>query len=43
MGYNAFRGMVRPEFKIINESYGKAMEELGITDSIHPELINLLE
>lgn len=43
MGYNAFRGMVRPEFKIINESYGKAMEELGITDSIHPELIHLLE
>jgi predicted regulator of Ras-like GTPase activity (Roadblock/LC7/MglB family) len=43
MGYNAFKGMVRSEFRIINESYGVAMEELGIKRNMHPELINLLE
>ncbi len=41
MGYGAFRGIVRNEFKTINNSYGKAMNELGIKDKIHPELINL--
>jgi predicted regulator of Ras-like GTPase activity (Roadblock/LC7/MglB family) len=41
MGYGAFRGIVRTEFKIINRSYGKAMGELGIKDKIHPELVNL--
>lgn len=43
MGYGAFRGMVRREFQVITNSYGDAMEELGIKDKIHPELINLLE
>ena len=38
MGYGAFRGIVRAEFKIINVSYGKIMEELGIKDKIHPQL-----
>ena len=43
MGYGAFRGIVRNEFKTINDSYGKAMNELGIKDKIHPELINLFK
>ena len=43
MGYNAFRGMVRPEFKVISESYGNAMDELGIKENMHPELISLFE
>ncbi|SCG86136.1 roadblock/LC7 domain-containing protein [Methanobacterium congolense] len=43
MGYGAFRGMVRKEFQVITNSYGDAMEELGIKDKIHPELINLIE
>jgi predicted regulator of Ras-like GTPase activity (Roadblock/LC7/MglB family) len=43
MGYNAFRGMVRPEFKIITESYGDAMAELGIKENMHPELVSLFE
>ena len=30
MGYGAFRGMVRPEFKIINDSYGTVMENLEL-------------
>ncbi|MEN4017272.1 MAG: roadblock/LC7 domain-containing protein [Methanobacterium sp.] len=42
MGFDAFRGMVRGEFKIINRSYGKPLEELGIKDKIHHELIDLL-
>lgn len=41
MGYDAFRGIVRAEFKIINNSYGKPMDELGIKDKIHPELNDL--
>ena len=43
MGYGAFRGMVRPEFKIINDSYGPIMIKLGIKDKIHPELSELFE
>ena len=42
MGYDAFRGMIRPEFKKIYDSFGPAMEELGIKEKIHPELIKLL-
>ena len=42
MGYSAFRGMVRPEFKIIKESYGTIINELKIKDKIHPELLDLL-
>ncbi|HTX61016.1 MAG TPA: hypothetical protein VMC48_01800, partial [Methanobacterium sp.] len=38
MGYSAFRAMIRPEFKIINESYGHLLDELGIKDQLHPEL-----
>lgn len=41
MGYGAFRGIVRNEFKTINNSYGRAMNDLGIKDKIHPELISL--
>ena len=41
MGYGAFRGIVRNEFKTIDNSYGKAMNDLGIKDKIHPELISL--
>jgi len=41
MGYSAFRGMVRPEFKIIKESYGIVIAELKIKDKIHPELLDL--
>ena len=41
MGYGAFRGIVRNEFKTINNSYGNAMNDLGIKDKIHPELISL--
>ena len=41
MGYGAFRGIVRSEFRTINNSYGIAMNELGIKEKIHPELINL--
>ena len=43
MGYGAFRGMVRPEFKIITDSYGPVMHQLGITDKIHPEMADLLK
>ncbi len=43
MGYGAFRGMVRPEFKIIKDSYGPVMYKLGITDKIHPEMADLFE
>jgi len=41
MGYEAFRGMVRPEFQEIKKSYGKAMDELNIKKSIHPEIAHL--
>jgi predicted regulator of Ras-like GTPase activity (Roadblock/LC7/MglB family) len=43
MGYGAFRGIVRAEFKVINSSYGKTMDELGIKDKIHPELAELFK
>ncbi|MGB7968270.1 MAG: roadblock/LC7 domain-containing protein [Methanobacterium sp.] len=43
MGYGAFRGMVRPEFRIITDSYGPVMHELGITEKIHPEMADLLK
>ncbi|WP_414469449.1 roadblock/LC7 domain-containing protein [Methanobacterium sp. ACI-7] len=43
MGYGAFRGIVRAEFKVINNSYGKPMDELGIKDKIHPELNDLFK
>ena len=43
MGYGAFRGIVRNEFKTINNSYGRAMDDLGIKDKIHPELISLFK
>ncbi|BAM70916.1 conserved hypothetical protein [Methanothermobacter sp. CaT2] len=38
MGYGAFRGMIRPEFTAIYMAYRDAMDELGITETIHPEL-----
>jgi len=41
MGYEAFRGMVRPEFHEIKKSYGKAMDELNIKQSMHPEIAHL--
>lgn len=43
MGYGAFRGMVRPEFKIISDSYGPAMKDLGITANMHPEMAELFD
>ena len=43
MGYGAFRGMVRPEFKIINNSYGPVMKKLGITGKMHSEMKELFE
>lgn len=43
MGYGAFRGMVRPEFKIITNSYGPVMHKLGITEKMHPEMAELFE
>jgi len=43
MGYGAFRGIVRSEFKVINASYGQAMKELGIKDKVHPELKELFK
>jgi predicted regulator of Ras-like GTPase activity (Roadblock/LC7/MglB family) len=43
MGYGAFRGMVRPEFKIIADSYGPIMKKLGITDKMHSEMVELFE
>ena len=43
MGYGAFRGMVRPEFKIITNSYGPVMKKLGITAKMHPEMAELFE
>lgn len=43
MGYGAFRGIVRAEFKVITNSYGKPMDELGIKDKIHPELSDLFK
>lgn len=43
MGYGAFRGIVRAEFKVINNSYGMAMDKLGIKDKIHPELAELFK
>lgn len=41
MGYGAFRGIVRAEFKVINNSYGRTMDELGIKENINPELAEL--
>lgn len=43
MGYGAFRGIVRAEFKVITNSYGEAMNELGIKDKVHPELKELFK
>lgn len=43
MGYEAFRGMVRAEFKLINGSYGRVMDELGILEKMHPELVELFK
>jgi predicted regulator of Ras-like GTPase activity (Roadblock/LC7/MglB family) len=43
MGYGAFRGMVRPEFKIITNSYGPVMKKIGITAKMHPEMSELFE
>jgi predicted regulator of Ras-like GTPase activity (Roadblock/LC7/MglB family) len=43
MGYGAFRGMVRPEFKLITDSYGPVMVKLGITEKMHPEMAELFE
>jgi len=43
MGYGAFRGMVRPEFKIITESYGIVMDKLGIKDKMHREMAELFK
>jgi hypothetical protein len=43
MGYGAFRGIVRTEFKVINSSYRKPMEKLGIKDKMHPELADLFK
>jgi predicted regulator of Ras-like GTPase activity (Roadblock/LC7/MglB family) len=42
MGYEAFRAMVRPEFLAISQSYGEAMEKLGIKTKIHPEIASLV-
>jgi len=41
MGYEAFRGMVRPEFQEIKKSYGEAMDKLNIKKSMHPEIVHL--
>jgi hypothetical protein len=41
MGYEAFRGMVRPEFKKITDSYGPVMKKLGIINKMHPEISEL--
>ncbi len=41
MGYEAFRGMVRPEFKKITDSYGPIMNKLGIINKMHPEISEL--
>ncbi|MGZ7160643.1 MAG: roadblock/LC7 domain-containing protein [Methanobacterium sp.] len=41
MGYSAFRGVIRAEFKVINNSYGKTIDELGIKEKLHPELMEL--
>jgi len=38
MGYDAFRGMIRPEFTRIHRAYTDVMDALGITGTIHPEL-----
>lgn len=43
MGYGAFRGIVRAEFKVITASYGETMDELGIKDKLHPELKELFK
>ncbi|HHW04954.1 MAG TPA: roadblock/LC7 domain-containing protein [Methanothermobacter sp.] len=43
MGYDAFKGMIRPEFKSLHEAYGLAIKKLGIEDGIHPELKKLWE
>jgi predicted regulator of Ras-like GTPase activity (Roadblock/LC7/MglB family) len=43
MSYAAFRGMVRPEFQIINHAFGWAMDQLGIKEKIHLELKSLIE
>jgi predicted regulator of Ras-like GTPase activity (Roadblock/LC7/MglB family) len=42
MGYEAFRAMVRPEFQAINQSYGEAMDKLGIRTKLHPEIASLV-
>lgn len=42
MGYDAFKGMVRPEFMKIKKSYGEAIDKLGIKGEMHPEIVQLL-
>jgi hypothetical protein len=42
MGYEAFRAMVRPEFQSINQSYGEAMDKLGIKTKLHPEIASII-
>lgn len=43
MGYGAFRGIVRAEFKVINASYGEPITELGIKDRTHSEIRELFK
>lgn len=43
MGYDAFRGMIRPEFTRIHRAYSDVMDALGITGTIHPELRKIWE
>lgn len=43
MGYEAFRGMVRPEFRKIADSYGPVMNKLGIINKMHPEISELFK
>ena len=43
MGFSAFRGIVRKEFRTIDNSYGIVMNDLGIKGKIHPELMELFK
>jgi predicted regulator of Ras-like GTPase activity (Roadblock/LC7/MglB family) len=42
MGYDAFRGMIKPELRVIGDNFRDMMKELKIIQKIHPEIRKLL-
>jgi hypothetical protein len=42
MGYDAFRGMIKPELRVIGDTFRDMMKELKMLQKIHPEIRKLL-